>query len=128
MVMAGGAAPPPATQPLPLVVPGPLEVAAGNIKIPTPANYMITGVQAALGTPSVGASVIADLCVNGVSVFTNQSNRPTIVAGNNISAITVPDNVNITKGSLTSLNIVQVGSTYPGSDLCVVVMMQYVSG
>lgn len=124
MVMAGVNPPPSAAQPLPLIVPGTLAVMTGKIKIPAMANYQILGMQATCGTPSVGADVIVDFLVNGVSVFTNQANRPTVHAGVDASAIVVPDVVTVTAGSLLSMNIVQVGSTSPGTDLCLMVMFQ----
>lgn len=127
MVMVGFNPPPSTTQPLPMIVPGTLAVAAGNILIPAMASYQILGVQATLGTPAVGSPVIADILVNGVSVYTTLANRPTISAGVNSSSVTVPDFTTVTQGSLISVNVVQVGSTSPGANLCVMVMMKAVS-
>lgn len=118
------ASPPPVFQPLPLIFPGPLAVLTGNIKVPLDHGYTIVGVRATVGTPSVGAPVIADILANGVSIFTTSANRPTVLAGNNLSAVTVPDSAQLTENTLLQLAVTQVGSTFPGSDLCVLISMQ----
>lgn len=117
----------PVYQPLPMIVTGTLAVGVVPIYIPTDANYQILGVQAVVFTPSVGSPIVADLLVNGTSVFTTTANRPTIPAGVNSSTVTVPDTVNVTAGSLLSLSILSVGSTSPGAGLTVAVSMERTS-
>jgi hypothetical protein len=116
----------PYVQPLPLTVPGPLSVGTVPMLIPSPATWSIVNVRATAYTPSVGADIIADVLVNGVSVFTTQSKRPTVPAGVNAGPVTVPDNQTVTTGSNISLAIDQVGSTTAGVGLCVLLELQYV--
>lgn len=124
MVMAGGPQLPPVWQPVPFVVPGPLLPFAGQVRIPFDGSYTILSVRSTIGTPSVGAAVICDVKVNGTSIFTTQANRPTIPSGINQSTVTVPDVTQASQGSYLTMDVVQVGSTTPGSDLCVLVTMQ----
>jgi hypothetical protein len=124
MVMAGSGQTPPVYQPVPLIVPGPLGIGVSNMRIPADATYAIVSVRAMVGTPSVGSSVICDVLINGTTIFTTQANRPTVPAGLNASTVTVPDVTQLTTGSYLQLQTVQVGSTSPASDLCVVVTLQ----
>ncbi len=81
----------------------------------------IIGVRASVGTAPVGGSVIADVHKNGVTIFSTQSNRPTIAAGtftDLADAINVPA---VGAGEFLTCDIDAVGPTTPGSDLSVTV-------
>lgn len=127
MVMPGGFTEPTVYQPIPFIVPGPLATFVGTVRLPFDGNYTILGVRATLGTPSVGAPLIADVLVNGTSIFTTTANRPTVPAGINASTVTVPDEVSFTENSYITIAVLQVGSTVAGSDLCVLVSTQRTS-
>jgi hypothetical protein len=82
----------------------------------------IIGVRASVGTAPVGGSVIADVNKNGATIFTTQSNRPTIAAGtftDLADAINVPA---VGAGEYLTADIDNVGPTSPGSDLTVTVL------
>jgi len=76
-------------------------------------------VRASVGSAPAGSSIIVDVNKNGVTIFTTQANRPTIVAAGTTD---LADAINITSvaaGDKITVDIDQVGSTTPGSDLSV---------
>jgi hypothetical protein len=82
--------------------------------------WTILSVRANVGIPSAGSSVIIDINVDGATIFTSQGNRPTVTAGSYTSGKRT--NMNITTvpvGSYLTVDVDQVGSTTPGSDLTV---------
>lgn len=82
--------------------------------------WTINGVRASVGTAPTGAAIIIDIKVNGTTIFTNQANRPTISAGaNNTAYVTSMDIASVAAGSYLTVDVAQVGSTIPGSDLTV---------
>ena len=82
--------------------------------------WTIIGVRASVGTSPSGASVIIDINIDGSTIFTTQSNRPTVAAGSNTSGkVTAIDVATVNDGSYLSVDIDQIGSTTPGSDLTV---------
>src|SRR6266508_1915560 len=81
----------------------------------------IIGVRASVATAPVGGSVIADVNKNGVTIFSTQSNRPTIAAG---TFTDLADAINVPAVGATdflTVDIDQVGPTTPGNDLSVTV-------
>lgn len=103
---------------------GSLVAVTGASKYPVPLAGTIVSAQAAVGTDPTGASVIVDVLKNGTTIYTTQANRPTIAAGTNESAAALPDVTAVAAGDLLSVNIAQVGSTTPGADLTVVVLVR----
>jgi hypothetical protein len=82
----------------------------------------IIAVRASVGTAPVGGSVIADVNKNGTTIFTTQSNRPTIAAG---TFTDLADAINVAAvgaGEYLTADVDQVGPTTPGSDLAVTVV------
>jgi hypothetical protein len=53
---------------------------------------------------------------NGSTIFTTQANRPTIVSGA-LTSVSVPDVTTWANGDYLTVDIDQVGSTTPGTDL-----------
>lgn len=81
-------------------------------------------VTASVGTAPTGAAIIGDVNVNGTTIYTTQGNRPTIaIAGNTIDDTTAPDVTTIADNSYITVDIDQIGSTVPGSDLVVQVFL-----
>lgn len=79
----------------------------------------ITGVVAAVNTAPTGAPIILDVNKNGVSIFPI-SVKPRILAGAFSTAFEYgPDTTNIAPGDYLTVDIAQVGSIVPGSDLTV---------
>jgi hypothetical protein len=68
----------------------------------------------------VGADLIVDVNRNGTTIFTTQSNRPKILDGGG-SVPGTPDVTILFSGYLT-VDVDQVGSTTPGSDITVAVV------
>src|SRR5262249_40898674 len=84
-------------------------------------------INARTGTGPVGSSLILDLKVstNGGSTWTSlwattPANRPTIAAGQVVGSAGTPDTTSYVNGSLLRLDIIQVGSSTPGSGVTVV--------
>lgn len=65
----------------------------------------------------VGADLICDINIGGVTAYTTQGNRPTIPDGDLTAALILPDIVAISSGNIVSLDIDQVGSTTGGNNL-----------
>ncbi len=78
----------------------------------------ITGVSASLGTAPTGSSYLVDVNKNGTTIFTTQTNRPTILAGTNYDEATL-EVVAVAAGDYLTVDIDQVGSTITGADLVV---------
>jgi hypothetical protein len=101
--------------------PGELTVTPGTARIynETARLMALRQIRAAVGTSPAGASVVVDVKVNGVSIFTNPGDRPTISAGGNVAAITAPPRTLFLPGDYLTVDIAQVGSSTAGSDLTV---------
>lgn len=103
---------------------GNLAVTTGTQYLPVDGTYTITGVRLAVGTAPVGASIIVDIKKNNVTIFTTQANRPTIAAGATSAGPGVtPDVTSLSAGDLLSVDIAQVGSTTPGANLTVAIIV-----
>lgn len=61
-----------------------------------------------------GSDAIADINLNGISIFTNQANRPRISAGQLEGFSGIPDIKKFNPGNLVIIDIDQKGSTVPG--------------
>ncbi|MEO6513849.1 MAG: hypothetical protein ABIR37_04135 [Candidatus Saccharimonadales bacterium] len=82
--------------------------------------WTILSVRASIGVAPTGASVIVDVNTNGTTIFTTQANRPTIAAAANTSGkITNMNVTTVANGDYLTVDIDQVGSTTPGTDLTV---------
>lgn len=96
-----------------------LAVSTGGPRWYSPYALTITEVRASVGTSPTGASVVIDVNKNGTTIFTTQSNRPTIAAGNNTDLADAINVSSVAAGDYLTVDIDQVGSTTPGSDLTV---------
>lgn len=84
----------------------------------------IIDVRAYLETAPVGSSFIVDVNKNGISIFTTQANRPTVLAAANASSTTPPDVLSLSGGDRLSFDVDQIGSGTAGSDLTVSVTIK----
>jgi len=82
----------------------------------------ITGVFIFCETAPTGADIIVDVNKNGTTIFTTQTNRPTIAASATSGTSGTPDVTSVADGDYLTFDIDQVGSTIPGADLLIVVM------
>jgi hypothetical protein len=82
--------------------------------------WVVNGIRASVGTAPTGASLIVDIKVNGVTLFTTQANRPTVAVGTLTSGyVTNMDVTSVAPGAYITVDVAQVGSAVPGSDLTV---------
>lgn len=112
----------PITKPLMYSYTGTLALAVGAFRLynDTGTAWTIVGVRASAGTAPTGASLIIDINIDGLTIFTTQANRPTIVASANTSGNVINMNItSIANGQYLTVDIDQIGSTVAGSDLTV---------
>lgn len=100
-----------------------LAVTVGHNRYTLTDAASIDSVLATVGTAPVGSSVIIDVKKNGVSIFTTPSHRPIILAGTNEDQSPTPDITALVPGDFLTVDIVQVGSTIPGADLTVQILL-----
>lgn len=83
-------------------------------------TLMLTKAYANLKTAPTGSSVIIDINKNGSSLWsTTQANRLTISATETTGTQTAFDVVTLVEGDILTIDIDQIGSTIPGTDLTV---------
>jgi hypothetical protein len=83
--------------------------------------WTILSVRASVGTASSGAAVVADVKLNGTSIF-GANPKPTIAAGQITSGkLTALATTTVADGDRLTVDVVQVGSITPGKDLIVIV-------
>jgi hypothetical protein len=118
----------PAAQPItsyPFSVTGPLQPMRGTVRLPIPINGTILSITMTVDTAPFGTPIIADVHKNGSSIFL-PVNRPNIPSGyHNVEV--VPDVTALTAGDYLTVDIVQVGSSVRGSDLCLAVAVVHTS-
>lgn len=91
-----------------------------------PVAATLVSVTAYLDTAPTTASFIVDANKNGVTVFTTQGNRPTILSAANASSVLAPEVTAFAAGDRFSYDVDQIGSGTAGSDLYVVAMFKKV--
>jgi hypothetical protein len=106
-------------------VAGTLATLTGQARYYMASAQTILGTIASVGTAPTGASIIIDVFKNGTTVYTGGTNRPTISASGFVSATTIvaPAVTALAIGDYLTVVISQVGSSIPGSDLTVTVVM-----
>ena len=82
-------------------------------------NVTIESIRVAVGTAPTGAAIICDVNKNGTTVYTTQSNRPTVAASGFTQLATAPDVTTAVAGDYFTIDVDQVGSTIAGADLTV---------
>lgn len=111
----------------PFAVSGSLSVQTGRSRIYLEGNYTVESVRAAVNTAPTGAAVIVDVNKNGVTLYTTQANRPSIAAAANSATGNSPAITTFAAGDYLTVDVDQVGSTTPGSDLTVTVRLRRTS-
>ena len=110
---------------LPFSLTGNVSVATGKHRLynDTGVSLTIRSVRASVGTAPTGASLIVDVNKGGTSIFTTQSNRPTIAVGANTSGkVSAINTTSVADGEYLTIDCDQVGSTVSGADLTVAVL------
>lgn len=103
---------------------GVVSVKTGTHKLynDTGKTLTIVNVRATVDLAPTGASLIVDVHKNGTTIFTTQSNRPTIAA-TTFTDTSTPAVTTWAAGEYLTVDIDQVGSTVAGSDLVVTVVV-----
>lgn len=96
---------------------GTLVVGAGTSRLPIHRAITITNVRMTINTAPTGASVIVDVNKNGTTIFTTQSNRPTIAISGNSDLSSVPDITTAAAGDYITVDVDQIGSTIAGANM-----------
>ncbi len=105
-------------------VSGVMATGPGVLRLPVVDSYTIVGVRLTLDTAPVGSDFIADINKNGTTIFSTAGNRPRIVDGANAGGPGATPNVtSLAAGDYLTLDIDQIGSGTPGSDLTVTVVV-----
>src|ERR1044072_2784826 len=76
---------------LPMSSPGTLATGSGAAGFRMPFHAKLLSVTATVGTPPSGSAVTVDVNRNRFTVFTTQSNRPSVLADAVISDLVFPD-------------------------------------
>ncbi len=84
----------------------------------------IVAVRATLLTAPTGAAFIADVDKNGVTLFTTQTNRPTIAISTLTATAAAVQVTAWAPGEWLTYNVEQIGSTVAGSDLTITVIAE----
>jgi hypothetical protein len=95
---------------------GPLSPVTGVLPYPAVA-CTVKSVRAAVGTPSAGQAIRLDVKKNGVTILAAPL---TIAAGQQYSGRVPLTGVHLNDGDLVTVDIVQVGTTTPGSNLVLI--------
>lgn len=85
-------------------------------------NLTILEVKVIVKIAPTGQPIIVDVYRNGVTIFTNPANRPTIAIGALTADSGAPDVVNLNENHTLTIRIIQVGNVIAGSDLTVEVV------
>jgi hypothetical protein len=89
----------------------------------TGVTLSFVSVRASVGTAPTGASLKVDVNKDGTTIFTSQNARPEIAVSTFTDESSAPDVGTIFDGSYLTVDIDQVGSTIPGSNVVVQIWM-----
>lgn len=105
---------------------GVLAVGAGTFRFHNPMDkpMAIKSVRASVTTPPTGAAVIVDVNVNGTTIYGTQANRPSIAAGTDYAEGGLPSVGTLPTDGYLTVDVDQVGSSTPGSDLVVTITLE----
>lgn len=82
-------------------------------------SFTITRVFISVNTAPTGAAILVDIHKNGTTIFTTQSNRPTIAISGFTGVSTTIENATFDDGDYLQMDLDQKGSTIAGADLTV---------
>jgi len=87
------------------------------------AQYALTLVEMeiSVATAPTGAAILVDLNKNGTTVFSTQSNRPTVAISGFVGTTTTFNTTTLADGDYLTVDIDQIGSTVAGADLIVAI-------
>lgn len=79
----------------------------------------LTKVVLAVDTAPLNTDIIADIYVDGVSIFTDPDHRPRIAAGSTVGSTINIDNPTWNADAFLTTSVVQTGTGTPGADLVI---------
>lgn len=101
---------------LALSIPGPLSVMTGTMPFIAARVITIHGIAVAVGIAPVGADIVFDVLVDGLTIFTTVGNRPRILDGALEGAsVFAPDITSVAAAAVITVDVIQVGSLTAGS-------------
>jgi hypothetical protein len=103
---------------------GTLTTGVGASRWIAPFACTVRQVYASVGTAPTGAAILVDVNKNGTTIFTTQSNRPTIAVSTNSDESGTPEVTALAAGDYLTVDIDQVGSTIAGANLVVNIAIQ----
>lgn len=94
-------------------------ISTGGTPLTLDGSYTLESYTIGCGktTPPVGHAIVCDINKNGVTLFTNQANRPTIPDGQTVGSTTAPDIVDFVAGDYITIDIDEIGTSYAGANL-----------
>lgn len=104
----------------PMSISGTLAVGTGKHRLynDTGVPLTIRAARVSVGTAPTGAALVCDININGTTIFTTQTNRPTVAAGANSSGkVTAMNVTTMNDGDYLTVDVDQCGSATAGSDL-----------
>ena len=118
----------PSVEVLPFSMQGQVRVASGVGRFPIKdGSYSLLSVAAAVEGAPVGAPIVADVKVNGVSVYaTHPERRPTVPDGKYMATVGEHDATVLKDGDYENVDVLVVGSVLPGRFLVVVVRLEQI--
>lgn len=102
---------------------GATSIQVGQMRLYADYACTIQSVRASVGTAPVGSSLLVDINKNGTTIFTTQAGRPTIAAGT-FTDLATPDVTTLAAEDYLTIDVDQIGTTTPGSDLVVQVRVK----
>lgn len=96
-------------------------------------DSQILGVRLTVNEASEGAPIVVDIKKktpsdsSPASIYTTVENRPTLPVGEKTVLASLPDDVMLESGDELTVDIVNVGTLYAGTDLTVQIRFEYVS-
>ena len=103
--------------------PGPLAPMDGDTSFPIDRPGLIATTRAFVKTPPIGSPIVVDIKKNGVSIFATNTDKPTILPGQNTD-LGNPSTTALIPGDYIDVSIDSVGSTFPGAGLTVSVTIE----
>lgn len=105
-------------------VTGSVSAATGKHRIYNDCGTALTirAVRASVGTAPAGSALTVDVNKNGSTIFSTQTNRPSIAAGSNTAKAPAINTTSIADGEYFTVDVDAVGSTTAGADLTVQIL------
>lgn len=120
--------PGPSWEVLPFSMQGVLRVLTGAGRFPIKGGtYRLETIAATVEIPPTGAAVVADVRINGTSVYAGHPDRrPTIAPGQHTAVVGDHNPTIVTDGGYVNVDVVQIGSVNPGAFLVVAARLQQI--